>query len=532
MLGIFTKGKALAYVKNLWAKEEKRKRDFKKISKYNKLLTQSEENLVDNQTWNDLDMDQVFSKIDRTLTTPGENVLYDMLRKPLYNKEKLRERGEIIKLFQKDSELREKIQIQLLKVYKQKNGDVLALLWDDLKENKLLKVLFLILGNMPLVFLVLSIFYGLKMTIIPIIVILYPINLFIHYKINSTIRSQVEAISYFSSILRAAKYISNLKVDEISNQINKLNDILNKVKEVSKNSASIGRIEGIDVLGDYFTILFLIEERAYYKLTTVINKNRDELKELYKIIGEIDAYISIASYRESAKYYTEPEFVEEKAYLNIKEGIHPLIKNPVANSLTLNKNGIILTGTNMSGKSTFLRMIGLNMLLSQTIYTSLAKEYKGSFLNIITSISPEDSVEKGKSYYLGEAEAMLRIIKAVDSDITVFCMIDEIFRGTNPIERVSAASEILKYLIKGNCLPVVATHDHELTKIVKDRYRCYYFSEMVDEDEGLKFDYEIKQGVSPTTNAIKLLRYLGYPKEITEKAYEQVKRDINYIEDN
>ena len=124
---------------------------------------------------------------------------------------------------------------------------------------------------------------------------------------------------------------------------------------------------------------------------------------------------------------------------------------------------------------------------------------------------------------MAEAEALLRIIKALDGKLPVFCAIDEIFRGTNPVERIAASSEILKYIQNRNCISIVATHDRELTSILKDTHDFYYFSEDVDDEKGLKFDYKIKHGISKTRNAIKLLKFIGYPNEIINGAYEEIK---------
>jgi len=126
----------------------------------------------------------------------------------------------------------------------------------------------------------------------------------------------------------------------------------------------------------------------------------------------------------------------------------------------------------------------------------------------------------GKSYYLGEAEALLNIINSCNKEVPLLSFIDEIFRGTNPVERVSAAVEILNYLINNNALVLVATHDLELTKLVEN-YDCYYFREDVDEN-GLKFDYLIKKGVSPTRNAIRILKYIGYPDDIIDRAEARI----------
>ena len=175
----------------------------------------------------------------------------------------------------------------------------------------------------------------------------------------------------------------------------------------------------------------------------------------------------------------------------------------------------------MSGKSTFLRTIGLNALLAQTIYTCAAKSYKTSFFKIMTSISPEDNISSGKSYYFREAEALKRIISECSEDRPVLCIIDEIFRGTNPVERVNASAEILNYINKHNTLTLVATHDLELTEILKDEYLCCYFSEDINSD-GLQFDYKLKYGICRTRNAVKLLKYLEYPEEIIQKTNERL----------
>ena len=147
----------------------------------------------------------------------------------------------------------------------------------------------------------------------------------------------------------------------------------------------------------------------------------------------------------------------------------------------------------MSGKSTFLRMISTNILLAQTFNFALAHEYEGCFLNVVSSISPKDDIMSGKSYYLAEAESILRIIKASENEIPVFCPIDEIFRGTNPLERISSSAEILNYINKGNGICIVATHDRELSDMLKENYDFYYFSEDVDSKIGLNLIISLRK---------------------------------------
>lgn len=348
---------------------------------------------------------------------------------------------------------------------------------------------------------------------------------YIHYKMNKKILENASAISYLALIIKTCKEISTIKCEELQPKIDRITELLEYTKTISKYAMVLNRVEGVDAICDYFFMLLFIQEKAYYKTADTIDKLRAELLEIYTLIGEIDALISVIAYKEILGQTAIPEFIEGDTYINIIDGRHPLVENCVTNSLELNNKGVILTGTNMSGKSTFLRTIGINMLFDQSFNFVLANSYRGNFFRLITSISPLDDVTVGKSYYMSEAEAMLRIIRGVEIEPKVLCIIDEIFRGTNPVERVAASEEILKYLVKNrNTIALVATHDHELTKLSSEGYECYYFSEDVDEKEGLTFDYKIKEGVSPSTNAIKMLKFMGYPEVITENAFEKVRK--------
>ena len=212
--------------------------------------------------------------------------------------------------------------------------------------------------------------------------------------------------------------------------------------------------------------------------------------EIYYELGKIEAFISVGIYREIVSEVYVNLSLKKKQKFKIEDGIHPLLEKSVGNSITIGKKGIVLTGTNMSGKSTFLRMIGINVLFAQTFYFALASEYKAPLLNIVTSISPKDDITLGKSYYLAEVEAILRIINSLDNKVKLLCIIDEIFRGTNPIERISSSTAILNYINNRDAITFVATHDKELTDSLKNSYDFYYFSEYVDCKKGLAFDYK------------------------------------------
>lgn len=356
---------------------------------------------------------------------------------------------------------------------------------------------------------------------------LYLLNIYINSKERDRIKAN--GLMYLRRVIKASKQIVKINDKNLDDFNIKIRENLKDLKSIDRNTIMISFINMWGGVFEFISVLFLLEETAYYKIADSIEKNKDSILSLYKTLGEMEAIISIGSYEEEKKdKITRPKFIREIT-LEIKNGIHPIIENPVANSINMSKRGIVLTGTNMSGKSTFLRMLGVNMLFAQAFNFVLAEKYEGPIFNIVTSISPNDDLSVGKSFYMAEAESILRIIRALDKELPVFCAIDEIFRGTNPIERISASAEILTYINNKNSISIVATHDRELVDILKESYEFYYFSENVDSKNGLSFDYKLKRGVSKTRNAIKLLEYIGYPKDIINKSYRRSEKLEGFI---
>jgi len=168
----------------------------------------------------------------------------------------------------------------------------------------------------------------------------------------------------------------------------------------------------------------------------------------------------------------------------------------------------LITGSNASGKSTFVKSVAVNMLLAQTIHTCIAQElsFRPSFL--ISSMAVRDNIETGESYYIAELNSLKRVLDGLNDTIRCVCFIDEILKGTNTIERIAASSAILQYLSSRNALALVATHDIELTEITQTFCDNFHFRETITE-EGITFDYQIHNGYATTKNAIRLLGFMG-----------------------
>ena len=509
--------RVLGLIRNDNNKDIDKVRNFEKIRKFYDMRKKNEYTL-DNQTWSDLDMNKVYEKLDRTYSSSGEAALYTMLRNPLMEKEKLKERGGLIHIFKENSKLRESLQCVFFNLNNDFKNGFLDMIENDLTINKTKYYIYTFMGKVvPLTIILLSIFVNVKF-MIALFVLSY-INIHINTREVKAIKTN--GIIYLRKNIVAAKKIVSIDNKDIIYYRDKINSMLKSIKGIDRGTRLIGFINMWAGLFEPLSVLFLLEETAYYSIADKIKQEKEVLMDLYYIVGEIEALISISGYEHNLiQQCVKPVFLSGIT-LSIKEGIHPLIENAVGNSINIENGGIVLTGTNMAGKSTFLRMLGVNIILAQSFYFVLAKEYKAPFFNIVSSISPSDDLTKGKSFFMAEVESILRIIKALEKDVPVFCPIDEIFRGTNPIERISMSAEILNYINNGNSISIVATHDRELVDILKENYEFYYFSEKVDTNKGLSFDYKIKKGISQTRNAIKLLEYMCYPKEITNRAYKR-----------
>jgi DNA mismatch repair ATPase MutS len=504
-------------IRSEYNKDFDKKRDFNKIKK---LFTLREKNefTLDDQTWNDLDMDKVYEKLDRAYSSPGEAALYSMLRNPLMDEKRLKIRGGLIQLFKENNKLRERLQCVFFNLNNDFKNSFLDMMDNNLIINKSKYYIYTFFGKvLPLTAILLSIFVDKQYIIV--LLGLASINMLINNNEVKAIKST--GIFYLRKNIVAAKKIASIDDSEITYYRDKIKGILKSIKDIDKGTKLIGFVNMWGGFFESFSVIFLLEESAYYSMSDKIKEQKEALMDLYYTVGELEALISISGYKHNlSEQFVKPKFIK-KVTLNIEEGIHPLIENAVSNSINIENGGIVLTGTNMAGKSTFLRMLGVNIILAQCFYFVLAKDYHAPFFNIVSSISPNDDLAKRKSFYMAEVESIHRIIKALENDVPVFCPIDEIFRGTNPIERISMSAEILRYINNGKTISIVATHDRELVHILKENFEFYYFSERVDTNKGLSFDYKIKRGVSQTRNAIKLLEYMNYPKEIVKKSYKR-----------
>ena len=496
-LNLYRRWKTSLIIKRIraeWGRGLKKDYKFEDISRLYRYMDSEGEtqSTIDDQTWHDLNMDCVFEKIDRTTTAFGEQMLYNILRTPLLEDEQLLKRHRVANLFQSNSILREDILLKLRRLGSSDKGFLFHMVWDDVNLDCSGKWIYYTLPIILLGTLALTPILGLNI-FIRIAMPVFAITLYLYYRAKTKMKIYLYSISSLGPFLVIASEIGNIKEDDpiLEEYTARLKDACIHCKRIMKKTRRLERIESQDPFGlnEYIKILGFMDIKALYAVLEDLRINWEHLRDIYKTLGELDALLSVVSFRTGLSRYCVPNLSPDEDWIEVQGMGHPLVQDAVPNSVRLGKNcGLIVTGSNMSGKSTFMRTIGVNVLFAQTIYTCLADTYEGGFFRIMTSISQEDNIIGGKSYFLSEAESLLRIIEGLDNRIPTLCIIDEIFRGTNSEERISAAARLLEYLVKQNATVIVATHDLELTQSAGSSYRYCQFSEKVGQT-GLEFDY-------------------------------------------
>ncbi len=232
-------------------------------------------------------------------------------------------------------------------------------------------------------------------------------------------------------------------------------------------------------------------------------------------LGELEAIASLAQYSFICPEAIFPTLVEnETCYEAVGLG-HPLIRaeERVANDLKLNDNlqFLLVSGSNMSGKSTMLRTVGVNAVLALCGAPVCAKQFRISPFSIGTAIRFQDSLEHGTSHFYAVIKRLRRVMDVQHGDRPLLFLIDEILQGTNSRDRVHGAEAVVKKLIERGGVGLVTTHDIELTRVVdtfNGRAANVHFVDTIRDNE-IHFDYKMRPGVVQTSNALALMRKMG-----------------------
>lgn len=476
------------------------------------------EHSIDDITWNDLDMDKIFKRMNVCLTSVGEEYLYAALHEPNFTGETLLKREELISYMSKHPEERLELQMILSKLGKSDHNGVSSFIFNadtkTLKHPQLYNILALIsLLCTSLIFVNVS--AGVISLIASIIA-----NGIVYYITKLRIDRELSAIEYFSYMLWSCTKINKMKALESLPFFHELREKYAPFKSFRGRTSGLLKrtFSDFDFMIVYGKIALLSDIRKYNKAVRTICEHADDFHALYKSLGELDMAICILSFRESLPFYARPQFRSENS-IAFQELYHPLLSEPVSNSGTI-KNDSIMTGSNASGKSTFIKALAVNGILAQTVYTCTAKAFALRFSLVITSMAVRENITSGDSYFVTEIKSLKRILDRIQT-VPCTCFIDEILRGTNTVERIAASAAVLHNLHDTGSLCIAASHDIELTDILSEQYDNYHFCEQIA-DDGIYFDYTLKLGASQTRNAISLLKYIEYDSQIVANAEKLV----------
>ena len=260
---------------------------------------------------------------------------------------------------------------------------------------------------------------------------------------------------------------------------------------------------------------FLWDIRCIYKLRKWHIGNRHKLVEWLEVIESTDALISLANYADNQSGFVFPE-IEAGDFILYAENLgHPLLDPAKRVCSDFSVGGwpetIIVTGANMAGKSTFLRAVGVNLVLARNGAPVCASSFRVTPTGIYTNMRTTDSLFKDESYFYAELKRLSHILKKLQKGESLFIIIDEMLKGTNSVDKLKGSKELIKKFLDYNMVALIATHDLKLGGLENEfpgkvRNKCF---EIRIVDNELIFDYQLSDGITKTMNATFLMKKMG-----------------------
>ena len=493
---------------------------------------------LDERTWNDLDLEQIFAALDRTVSTLGREGLYARLRSmPVAPHAEAFE--ALVTRFTTDDRARERAERALGRLQDPHGYDVWWLARPGVVDMQPWHAVFPVLTATTVLTAVIAASWHIFLPLVIAVVATIAVSVAVAARVSTL----GMAIRQVAPIVATGKELAFLASD----------DAAPIAATVPRDAASLARLKTIarwvsrdpfmasfrpdawtrvltDVIGsvyDYLNVVFLLDGNAVFFGSRELASRASDLIRLVAAIGDIDAALSVARWRAERSEWSRPHFLQQGSAATLRNIRHPLLTAPVPNSVRLEPGrGILVTGSNMSGKSTFLRTVGVTTVLAQTINTCLADAYSAPVLEVESCIGRSDDLIAGKSYYLAEVDDAVARLRASREPAQHLFLFDELFRGTNALERIAAAEAILRELVTNGGasaihFAVVATHDGELVGLLSDVYDPYHLADTLGPD-GLQFEYRLEPGPATTRNAIALLRQRGAPDSVIASALRRV----------
>ena len=486
-----------------------------------------EENIDQHPFAKDLDIlgkNSLFSYLNYGETTLGKNKLKDFLLDLSVEKK------EIILRQKSVAELSEKTAWNIHFLTLAKSMEIKGEIAHPNKSNLVFKnavlanIATIVIPILTLVTLVLAIFTSISGVLIGLMFVgILIISRIVLYVYRNKMLALGELISFdsnqYEQFLNVFSHIENENFTEELNQTlqNKLRSGKSRSsrKEIEKLARLLRNYEsGQSNIGVILNNFFLWNLNFTLKIEKQFNAIDEDLPQWFEAFAEFEAFISLGIFKFKNPDYIFPEINEDGAKFKAEELIHPLLfqSEVVSNDFTINQSTeiSIITGANMTGKSTFLRTVGINLVLAMTGCPVAAKEFSFIPMKLFTSMSTSDSLSDGTSYFNAEILRLRKLVENLENGEPQFIILDEILKGTNSQDKLTGSELFLQKLMKSNVLfsCLIATHDLDLTKI-EDRFPLKiknYCFELQNIDGELETDYKLQNGVTKSMNAIYLMR--------------------------
>lgn len=469
---------------------------------------------VDDRTWTDLEFERLFSSVDSTLTPLGSQCLYQKLRIYRNDPDDLEKDYAAYQALRRDTALRERLQLSLWPLRRDSEALTCESLFGELPANPRSTALVLCMSAASLLALAATILNPTLVWLLGAIVLGNLLILaFLHHGIHETF----QATGRLGRMVSAAARLARVEAAVPISQPARLQAIFRESEALRGSFRWFLADRSSDLVASFYlwlNVLFLADHVAAIWVARNLRRHRDALAQVFLQVGSLDADIAIASWLQRIPAHCPPVITTEKS-IELSDGFHPLLSAPVANSIALSGQSALVVGTNMAGKTTFIKMVGTNIILGRTLGVCFAAAAVIPQSKVMASIRAEHSIESGKSHFFAELERILYFVQGVERDGREVLLIDELFRGTNTPERVAAGKAVLECL-GAHAQVLVTTHDVELQHLLERSFATFHFVE--DPELPEVFDYRLHPGISTTKNAIKLLEKVGFPPAIVQEA--------------
>lgn len=513
IISIIERRKQIAKINTLWDNKLKLESFIRLNSRFDAQYHAyrdhyNEQSFIDDKTWSDLNMDTLFHKINFNFTAIGEMRLYATLRGMFKVNQ-----TSLINKFKDNKVFRLNVSYILSKIGK----NVYPLFPDQMLPTK---------RNILLMFCPLLPFIGVAFIfLIPskgilICLTFMILNAILSFKLKKSYDQDLKSIFYTANVIKQSQALSKIESTPA------ISVDFTHFKASRRFSGLLVRVESQDMASSiimFIKLVFMIDYFLFHLIQRSYFKYQEEVMACYDYISILDNHYSIAMYQHTLTHYCYPKINHNINGLQMKSIIHPLLdeENAIANTIDIS-NHILLTGSNASGKSTFMKAVALNLILAQSIQTATAHSFIYQPGYVMTSMANADDVLSGDSYFMSELKSIRRLFNTHQCN-KIYCFIDEIFKGTNTTERIAASESVLSYLDNQKAYQVIAaTHDVELSTLLENTYNNYHFNESIQENS-IFFDYKIKPGKANTRNAIELLRITQFPIDIYQRAQQNIR---------